>query len=280
MEALVMARQMRRTNPGDAANIFVRCLLADASELLGGFTDDEWRKTLDYFGNRCVYTDELVSPETVVRDHAIPINQVSCGLHLFGNVLPCTAKANQDKAFAPYHSFVTDPVRLARIETFIDGTGYRQRLEKLGDLRRYCATQYEVIKSLCKCNRNYLAEAMGMDLAEAHRKVASLSAVVGGAGPLGNDRDRLPIDLDPSSPTEFRRALLQSRCAWLTILYSDGQRQVKPWSAGQIKPTSNILGNLRSRPAFRSGEWQRLGIVRVRASIIRPPDQVTAVELP
>jgi hypothetical protein len=265
-----MARQMRRTNPGDVANLFVRCLLADASELLGGFTEYEWQGTLEYFGFRCAYTDEPIDSITTVRDHAIPINQESCGLHLFGNVLPCTKKANQDKSFAPYQSFVTDPVRLARIETFIAGTGYRQRVEKLGDLRNYCATQYEVIKGLCRCNRTYLARSLGIDLTAGRRVPVDAGAMVGGAGPLGSGRDVLPIDLDPASPAEFRRAILESRCAWLTIHYRDGRWEVKPWSAGKIRPTSNIIGNLRSRPEFRFGEWQRRGISRILASIVRP----------
>ena len=41
----------KRTNPADAANIFVRNLLCDLSEELGGFSEKEWKKTLKYFNN-------------------------------------------------------------------------------------------------------------------------------------------------------------------------------------------------------------------------------------
>lgn len=44
-----MARKMRKWNPGDAANEFVRVLLSDAGTVLGGFDEDEWGRTLDYF---------------------------------------------------------------------------------------------------------------------------------------------------------------------------------------------------------------------------------------
>lgn len=35
-----MAGTIKRTNPGDAANIFVRCILGDVSDMLGGFHAD------------------------------------------------------------------------------------------------------------------------------------------------------------------------------------------------------------------------------------------------
>ena len=36
-----MAGTIKRTNPGDAANIFVRCMLSDISDLLGGFSKED-----------------------------------------------------------------------------------------------------------------------------------------------------------------------------------------------------------------------------------------------
>ena len=47
-----MAKQTRRWNPGDAANVFVRVILSDAGAMLGGLEDDEWRRTLEWFDNR------------------------------------------------------------------------------------------------------------------------------------------------------------------------------------------------------------------------------------
>ena len=44
-----MARQARKWNPGDAANAFIRTILSDAGTLLGGFTEDEWERTCEYF---------------------------------------------------------------------------------------------------------------------------------------------------------------------------------------------------------------------------------------
>ena len=36
-----MAGTIKRTNPGDAANIFVRCMLSDISDLLGRFSKED-----------------------------------------------------------------------------------------------------------------------------------------------------------------------------------------------------------------------------------------------
>ena len=53
-----MTQQTRRWNPGDAANVFVRVILSDAGTMLGGLTESEWRKTLEWFDGRCAYTGE------------------------------------------------------------------------------------------------------------------------------------------------------------------------------------------------------------------------------
>src|SRR5438034_6431717 len=114
-----MARQAKRTRPGDVANAFIRCFLSDAAEWAGGLlTDKQWLDTLEYFEYRCVYADQPISLKEAVKDHAIPINKEHCGLHLYGNVLPCTAEANADKGAKPYHEFVRDPNRRQKIEAF------------------------------------------------------------------------------------------------------------------------------------------------------------------
>lgn len=86
-----------RTNPGDVANLMVRCLLADASELLGGWTNADRERTLRYFDGRCAYTGVAYDPATFVWDHLLPHNQDACGLHVYGNLVPATRAANSAK---------------------------------------------------------------------------------------------------------------------------------------------------------------------------------------
>ena len=155
-----MAKQMRKWNPGDAANAFVRVILSDAGTMLGGLTEGEWRRTLDWFGGRCAYTGEELVDGRTDRDHAIPMNRTHCGLHLYGNVLPVTRDANRRKASAHFRDFVDDPGRLDRIETFFRNTGYWDRIAGFGDLQRYCEAQYRAINALCRVNKDYLANLL------------------------------------------------------------------------------------------------------------------------
>jgi hypothetical protein len=84
-----------------------------------------------------------------------------------------------------------------------------------------------------------------------------------------NIRDsRLPITLDPSDPFLFKQELLISKKAEIETTYSDGKVERKPWNASRFTDSSNVYGNLRSRPEYRSGNWQSLGITRVHVRVI------------
>ena len=79
----------------------------------------------------------------------------------------------------------------------------------------------------------------------------------------------LPIRLNPSDPDEFKTQLLISRLAEIKTTYSDGRVESKKWNASQFKKSSNLLGNLRSRPEYRAGTWQANHIVRVDVEVIK-----------
>lgn len=77
----------------------------------------------------------------------------------------------------------------------------------------------------------------------------------------------LPIELNPSTEYEFKRRLLLTKTAYITTFYKNGTSKQKVWNANRFRETSGVLGNLRSRPEFRNGEWQKLGIEKVLVSI-------------
>jgi len=77
----------------------------------------------------------------------------------------------------------------------------------------------------------------------------------------------LPIELNPNDEATFRRKLLQVRRAFITTIYADGRQERKLWNAMHFRETSGVLGNLRSRPKFRNGEWQKREIIKVLVSI-------------
>ena len=262
-----MARQTRKRNPGDAANVFVRVILSDAGTILGGLTEDEWKQTCAYFDGRCAYTGGELASDDVDRDHAVPMNREHCGIHLFGNVLPTTKEVNRRKANRHYREFVESQVLLDRIEAFIADSGYRERVAVFGDLRHYCEAQYRAIDALCRVNKKYLQSLLPED---ARNGEARISPSLKATPPLLSSRDILPITLVPSPAEVFKRVLLRKKHAWIVVTYQDGREEVRFWKASQISRTSNIIGNLRSRPEFRAGAWQRNVITGLRVSIERP----------
>ena len=83
----------------------------------------------------------------------------------------------------------------------------------------------------------------------------------------------LPITLDPENSADFLAALLRTKEAWLEVSYSDGRKEVRRWNASHMSLSSNVIGNLRSRPEFRAGAWQGNGITGLRASIEPPRNE-------
>jgi hypothetical protein len=78
----------------------------------------------------------------------------------------------------------------------------------------------------------------------------------------------LPIILIPTDPREFKRELLRTRKAEIITRYIDGREESKIWNAQDFGETSNVKGNLRSRPEFRQGNWQSRGIQDVTVRIL------------
>lgn len=77
----------------------------------------------------------------------------------------------------------------------------------------------------------------------------------------------LPIELNPNNEPDFKRKLLLNKRAFITTIYADGTKRKKVWNANRFRESSGVLGNLRSRPEFRNGEWQKRGIIKVFVSI-------------
>ncbi len=88
--------------------------------------------------------------------------------------------------------------------------------------------------------------------------------------PVAGRGAALPITLDPPNAQDFLEALLLAREAWIEEFYADGRKKVVRWEATRMSGSSNVLGNLRSRPRYRQDYWQKAGIVSLRVSIVYP----------
>ncbi len=261
-----MAQQTRQWSPGDAANAFVRVVLSDAGARFGGLTDTQWEETLRWFGGRCAYTEDELVGGRMERDHAIPMNRTHCGLHLYGNVLPATAAANRQKAGKHYRDFVEDPERLKRIESFVLESGYWERASVFGNLQRYCEAQYRSIVALSQVSGQYLASLLPEDVDDGS---GSESEGTDSSSVNGEEGDVLPITLDPPMPA-FKEALLREREARIFEIHRDGRTTERRWTADSMSESSNVVGNLRSRPRYRRGAWKRLGIQSLTVSVKQP----------
>src|SRR5436190_456598 len=103
------------------------------------------------------------------------------------------------------------------------------------------------------------------ELAEAYSRAPDRRGFQAGR----TERDELlPITLIPNDPDQFKRALLKSRRAEIVTTYRSGDEKRNIWNAPNISESSNIIGNLRSRPSFRAGQWQAEGIEKVVVRVI------------
>lgn len=268
-----------RTNPGDVANLMVRCILSDASELLGGWTDADRERTLQYFDGRCAYTGISYDRVTFVWDHLIPHNQDACGLHLYGNLVPATRAANSAKADKDFRVFLRQDhaclgdltaeareTRIRRLEDFMLATGYAEKAAAIKDLPALCAEQYERVKAICQENKEGVHARLG-DAARQFSTERSVPAAV----PRGSRRDgTLPIEYEGGSPQRFLERFLTVGVAYIEEHYVDGQVKVRKWQVERLTANSNLTNNLRSKPEYRQGNWQGAGLAKLVMHLEHP----------
>ena len=93
---------------------------------------------------------------------------------------------------------------------------------------------------------------------EPARGVLRTPAQVGGQRPIRTGQaSTLPITLEPADSGDFLDALLRTKEAWIEESYTDGRKEVRRWDAPRMRPSSNVIGNLRSRPGISDREHGR-----------------------
>lgn len=158
-----MSGTIKRTNPGDAANIFVRCMLSDISDLLGGFSKEDLDRTVEYFDYKCPYTGEDISVEYKtgkwVLDHLIPHNRESVGLNLYGNIIVTTRSTNSAKAAKSFEDFIRyetkgsdeeKNARIRKIRNFQKESGYFDKVKNIDEIKDLCKKEYDSIQNKLK----------------------------------------------------------------------------------------------------------------------------------
>jgi len=143
-------------------------------------------------------------------------------------------------------------------------------------LPQYVLTS-SVMKKCPTCDRTYADDTFSFCLADGALLSASYdpdaTLVLRSAGvdrqTVGIHSQYLPISLVPADPNIFKQELLRSRMAEIVTTFNDGRVETKTWKAVNFRPSSNVIGNLRSRPQFRAGQWQARGITKVVVRVLK-----------
>ena len=156
-----MKKSIKRTHPADSANSFVRNLLCNIGEVLGGFSDSDLKKTRKYFNNCCPYTGCKLTAKNSVLDHVIPLNRANCGLHLYGNIVPSSRQANDGKHSKNFEEFllsdseIFDGIdmkvrkeRIEKIKEFQKQSGYLEKIDTMPNFEEFVQGKYKIVQQL------------------------------------------------------------------------------------------------------------------------------------
>jgi hypothetical protein len=109
-------------------------------------------KILSFFNNACCYCATSLNEKSVNQDHLVPMNKASGGLHAWGNVVPSCQKCNSDKRAKPWKTYLSEisskdelPVRIKKIEVFVDKYGYAPDVDRIKTL---ASDMYEEISHI------------------------------------------------------------------------------------------------------------------------------------
>ena len=69
-------------------------------------TKSQWLEVLQHFDCCCTYCGAGLASEEITKDHLIPLNKTSLGLHAWGNVVPSCAACNKAKHHGAWEPFL------------------------------------------------------------------------------------------------------------------------------------------------------------------------------
>lgn len=176
---------MGTKSKSDISNSAIRMLLQEAGSFYDesrGFkkfsvNNSEWQKVLNLFSNSCCYCGMQLNSGNATRDHLVPINKTSLGLHAWGNIVPCCQQCNKEKHFGDWKLFVkskndnsTYNIRLERIYEYQNKYKYDPNLSLKEIANNLYEDVGEVASVLVKL-RLRQAQAVIRELLKTDRKI-------------------------------------------------------------------------------------------------------------
>ena len=241
---------------GDVSNQAVRNILTGISrEVYGKFTAVEMKKTLDYFGWKCPYTNEDLTDAIekgqgdYAIDHIVPQNKEHCGLNVMGNLVYASKRANAKKGKKTAEEFLLTDTEvlgnLSRVER-------EARLKKIKDFQKECGYDPEAIQ---KALSPYFMEVYDDIRKEQEKRIAD-AIKLAGLTPRSSKKisgGDVPVIFIPSDIEEFKKQFLARKAAHIILRYKDSSKDKQSvWKADKFDSSSNLMRNIQSRPFWRT----------------------------
>lgn len=130
----------------DIANFAIRAFLTRVGhnyDELRGFepfkpTKNQLAKVVEMFDSSCCYCGKPLGSKSPTKDHLVPLNKASCGLHAWGNVVPSCSACNAEKHQRDWGEFlatkgssIETKKRETRIRRFLTDHRYSPDVEQL-----------------------------------------------------------------------------------------------------------------------------------------------------
>ena len=267
---------------GDVSNQAIRNILTELSKkIAGSFIEQEMYDTLDYFDWKCPYTDRDLRKSlededgSYATDHIYPQNRDWCGLNVKGNLIIVDRAANSAKRAQDVETFLlTDTKVLGNL----DMETRQARLQKIKDFQKQCGYDPDKIRAIVSpilqvrydeirqeqemCINHILdvLEAKGIQfIAMPPSAPTTLTTKLKTRHPMPE------LIFYPANEQEFKEELIRSKKAHFVLTYDSGAIKTSPWNANSFDSSSNLRGNIESRPFWRRRRYE--GLVKVEVYI-------------
>ena len=279
---------------GDTSNSSVRNILTELSRsLYGGITEQEMRDTVEVdFAWECPYTGRNLKKSyedadgSYDTDHIYPQNREWCGLNVKGNLVLVDKEANNAKKGMDIETFMlTDSKFWTKLG--IDKATRMARLNKIKMFQSKCGYDPEKIRAVVSpiLNRRYdevraeqekyikdtLDALTNAGVSSIVKSAAIVSTTISSTMPttkcsIVKSRKALPeLIFYPANEEEFKKALLISKKARFVLTYDSGHVKESFWNAESFDESSNLRGNIQSRPFWRNKTNE--GLVKVEVIV-------------
>ena len=269
---------------GDVSNASVRNILTEISKtIFGGITEQEMFDTMEQeFKWECPYTgrdlkSSIISKDgSYATDHIYPQNREWCGLNVKGNLIIVDREANNAKKGLDLDTFMEEDSDFWS-KLGVDRTTRMARLKKIKDFQQKCKYDSEKIRAIVSPLLNERYEAIKVEqekcIAQTLKALenSGLYTKVNSASISQESREsvghlKLPeLVFVPSNEEQFKNELIKSKKARFVLTYNTGHVKETYWKADSFDVSSNLRGNIQSKPFWRRKESE--GLVKVEAFI-------------